>query len=71
MTEEEKKQRLEELRAKMAEKRSKKAIEDAKENKINEALRRKAGKVIYLFLAVFVWSDIRLQPRTWGKSKKK
>ncbi|KJA23517.1 hypothetical protein HYPSUDRAFT_39700 [Hypholoma sublateritium FD-334 SS-4] len=44
LTEEEKKQRLEDLKAKMAEKRSKKAIEEAKENKINEALRRKAGK---------------------------
>ena len=52
MTEEEKKQRLEELRAKMAEKRSKKAIEEAKENKINEALRRKAGKVIYVIMTV-------------------
>lgn len=45
LTEEEKKQRLEELRAKMAEKRSQKDIEEAKEHKANEALRRKAGKV--------------------------
>lgn len=46
LTEEEKKQRLEELKAKMAEKRSKKAEEEAKEFKVNEALRRKAGKEI-------------------------
>jgi len=44
LTEEEKAQRLEELREKMAEKRAKKAVEDAKEHKVNEALRRKAGK---------------------------
>ena len=29
----------------MAEKRAKKAVEEAQENKVNEALRRKAGKV--------------------------
>jgi hypothetical protein len=29
----------------MAEKRAKKAVEEAKEHKANEALRRKAGKV--------------------------
>jgi hypothetical protein len=44
LTEEEKKQRLEELKAKMAEKRSKKTEEEVKEFKVNEALRRKAGK---------------------------
>ena len=29
----------------MAEKRAKRAVEEAQENKVNEALRRKAGKV--------------------------
>lgn len=46
LTEEEKKQRLEELKAKMAEKRSKKAEVEAAEFKVNEAIRRKAGKEI-------------------------
>lgn len=45
LTEEEKQQKLAELREKMAEKRAKKSIEEAKEAKANEALRRKAGKV--------------------------
>jgi multidrug efflux pump subunit AcrA (membrane-fusion protein) len=46
LTEEEKKQKLEELRQKMAAKRAGKAVEEAKEHKANEALRRKAGKDI-------------------------
>ena len=50
LTEEEKKQKLEELRQKMEEKRAKKAVEEARENKVNEALRRKAGKVRIVFL---------------------
>lgn len=45
LTEEEKKQKLAELREKMAAKRAAKAIEDAKEAKANEAIRRKSGKV--------------------------
>ncbi|EGN97022.1 hypothetical protein SERLA73DRAFT_185304 [Serpula lacrymans var. lacrymans S7.3] len=44
LTEEEKVQKLAELREKMAAKRAVKAKEEAKENKANEALRRKAGK---------------------------
>ncbi|KAF7357039.1 hypothetical protein MVEN_01040700 [Mycena venus] len=44
LTEEEKKQKLAELRQKMAEKRANKAIEEAKEAKANETLRRKTGK---------------------------
>jgi len=44
LTEEEKKQKLEELRQKMAEKRAKNVVEEVQENKVNEALRRKAGK---------------------------
>ncbi|EEB89658.1 hypothetical protein MPER_12222 [Moniliophthora perniciosa FA553] len=44
LTEEEKKERLAELRSKMAEKRARKTVEEAAENKANEALRRKAGK---------------------------
>ncbi|KAH7890970.1 ubiquitin-related domain-containing protein [Phlebopus sp. FC_14] len=44
LTEEEKKEKLAELRAKMAAKRSVKAQEDAKEAKANEAIRRKQGK---------------------------
>ena len=45
MTEEEKKEKLAELRARMASKRQVKAKEDAKEAQANEAIRRKAGKV--------------------------
>ncbi|KAI0730979.1 ubiquitin-related domain-containing protein [Earliella scabrosa] len=44
LTEEEKKQKLAELREKMAAKRAVKAKEDAKENLANEAIRRKAGR---------------------------
>ncbi|KAF8075168.1 ubiquitin-related domain-containing protein [Lyophyllum atratum] len=44
LTEEEKKQKLVELREKMAAKRALKAVEDAKEQKATEAIRRKAGK---------------------------
>jgi hypothetical protein len=45
LTEEEKKQKLAELREKMGEKRAKKAAEEAKEARANELIRRKAGKV--------------------------
>jgi hypothetical protein len=45
LTEEEKNQKLVELREKMSEKRAKKAAEEAKEAKANELIRRKAGKV--------------------------
>jgi UBX domain-containing protein 1/4 len=45
LTEEEKKQKLAELREKMDEKRAKKAEEEAKEARANELIRRKAGKV--------------------------
>ncbi|KAF8626557.1 hypothetical protein AX15_004806 [Amanita polypyramis BW_CC] len=44
LTEEEKRQKLAELREKMGEKRARKAEQDAKDQKANEALRRKAGK---------------------------
>ncbi|KAI0343360.1 hypothetical protein BDW22DRAFT_1356997 [Trametopsis cervina] len=44
LTEEEKKQKLAELREKMAAKRAAKAKEEAKEFKANEAIRRKTGK---------------------------
>lgn len=44
LTEEEKQQKLLDLREKMNEKRAKKAAEDAKEAKANELIRRKAGK---------------------------
>jgi HD-like signal output (HDOD) protein len=44
LTEEEKKQKLEELRVKLAEKRAVKSAKEAEENKANEAIRRKAGK---------------------------
>ncbi|KAI0794236.1 ubiquitin-related domain-containing protein [Fomes fomentarius] len=46
LTEEEKKQKLAELKEKMAVKRAVKAKEDAKETLANEAIRRKAGKDI-------------------------
>ena len=45
LTEEEKRQKLAELRDKMADKRARKAAEEAKEAKANELIRRKAGKV--------------------------
>lgn len=45
LTEEEKKQKLAELREKMAAKRAVKAKEEAKEARANEAIRRKGGKV--------------------------
>ena len=45
MTEEEKKQKLAELREKMAAKRAVKAKEEVNEAKANEAIRRKSGKV--------------------------
>ncbi|KAJ8489230.1 hypothetical protein ONZ45_g13664 [Pleurotus djamor] len=44
LTEEEKKQKLAELREKMAAKRATKAVEDEKEARANEAIRRKSGK---------------------------
>jgi len=44
LTEEEKKQKLEDLRKRMGEKRARKAAEDAKEEAANLAIRRKAGK---------------------------
>lgn len=46
LTEEEKKQKLAELREKMAAKRAAKAKEEAKEQRANEAIRRKSGKDI-------------------------
>jgi len=46
LTEEEKQQKLVELRAKMADKRALKAEQDAKEAKANENIRRKQGKDI-------------------------
>ena len=45
LTEEERQQKLAELRDKMTEKRARKAAEEAKEAKANELIRRKAGKV--------------------------
>ena len=59
LTEEEKKQKLAELREKMAAKRAVKAKEEAKEQKANEAIRRKSGKVriidiIFVYLHLFI-----------------
>jgi len=45
LTEEERKEKLAELREKMAEKRAVKTKQEAKENLANEAIRRKSGKV--------------------------
>jgi len=45
LTEEEKKQKLEDLRVKMAEKRATKAKQELLENKANEMIKRKAAKV--------------------------
>jgi UBX domain-containing protein 1/4 len=45
LTEEEKKEKLAELRERMAAKRAVKAEEDKQEAKANEAIRRKSGKV--------------------------
>ncbi|KAL4401410.1 negative regulator of protein K48-linked deubiquitination [Malassezia pachydermatis] len=44
LSEEEKKQRLEEMRAKLAQKRAAKEQEEARERKANELIRRKAGQ---------------------------
>lgn len=60
LTEEEKKQKLAELRQKMGEKRSQKAEQEAKEHKINEALRRKAGKVS-VYCSSMTIADVRLK----------
>ncbi|KAI9771294.1 MAG: hypothetical protein M1840_002264 [Geoglossum simile] len=46
LTEEEKKAKLEELRQKMAEKRTQQALADREENKKNEAIRRKATQEV-------------------------
>jgi len=46
LTEEEKKERLAELKARMSEKRANKAAEEAKEARANEEIRRKSGKDI-------------------------
>jgi len=48
LTEEEKKQKLAELKEKMAEKRAVKAKQEAEEHKANEALRRKGGQVSFV-----------------------
>lgn len=45
LTEEEKKQRLEELRQRAVEKKATKAVQEAEENKANEKIRRRAGQV--------------------------
>jgi predicted ribosome quality control (RQC) complex YloA/Tae2 family protein len=68
LTEEEKREKLAELRQKMAEKRERKTIEDAKEQKASETLRRKAGKVC---LIRFISAALSTVSRTWGPSKKK
>jgi hypothetical protein len=47
LTEEEKKQKLAELKEKMAAKRAQRAAEEVNEAKANEAIRRKSGKVSY------------------------
>ena len=47
LTEEEKQERLSELRQKLDEKRARKKEEELKEQKVNENLRRKAGKAGY------------------------
>lgn len=60
LTEEEKVQRLAELRERMALKRSVKAVEEAKETKANEAIRRKAGRVSYCALGIDICSVIVL-----------
>ena len=52
MTEEEKKQKLAELKEKMAAKRAAKAKEEAKEHLANEAIRRKGGRVRVCSVAV-------------------
>ena len=47
LTEEEKKEKLAELKARMAEKREKQAAEEAKQAQANEQIRRKSGKVTH------------------------
>lgn len=69
MTEEERKEKLAELRAKMSEKRAKKAEEEAKEAKINENIRRKAGKVGHLSILVLI-VNTQIAIRIWARLRK-
>jgi hypothetical protein len=56
LTEEEKRQKLAELKEKMADKRARKAEEESVAAKANEAIRRKKGQVCLLFRAFpLVW----------------
>lgn len=66
MTPEEKAARLAELREKMAIKRAKKAEEEARENKVNEAIRRKAGKDL-----VQIKEDLKLKQAMQEAEQKK
>jgi hypothetical protein len=66
LTEEERKKKLAELRAKMSEKRSKKAEEEAKEHKVNESIRRKAGKDM-----VQIKEDLKLKQALKDAEEKK
>jgi ribosomal protein L29 len=59
LTEEEKKQKLEDLRKKMAEKRAQKSVKDAEEAKANEAIRRKSGKVGSSLFGLMSHTDVR------------
>jgi UBX domain-containing protein 1/4 len=51
LTEEEKEEKLIELKNKLAEKRIQKATQDAKEAQANEAIRRKSGKVRLVYIS--------------------
>ncbi len=62
LTEEEKNAKLGELREKMAEKRARKATEEAVEHKENEKIRRKANKV--RFTPILFSSSVVLLPAT-------
>ncbi|KII86020.1 hypothetical protein PLICRDRAFT_165647 [Plicaturopsis crispa FD-325 SS-3] len=66
LTPEEKAARLAELREKMAIKRAKKAEEEARENKVNEAIRRKAGKDL-----VQIKEDLKLKQAMQEAEQKK
>lgn len=69
LTEEEKKEKLAELRAKMAAKRAVKAEEDAKEALANEKIRRKQGNVGRILTTSSISFDLTLVFRCSGREQ--
>jgi hypothetical protein len=71
LTEEERRQKLAELREKIAAKRGVKAQQDAKEARANEAIRRKSGKVSPFTPCAFLISEFECVTRTSANSKRR